>query len=81
VREEAHRFAITAKRQKRKSSIATELLNIEGLGEKRVTALLRRFGSAKRLRAASVEEISEVAGIGKVLAEAILSQIGTEESL
>jgi excinuclease ABC subunit C len=81
VRDEAHRFAITAQRQKRKSSIATELLNIEGLGEKRVTALLRRFGSAKRLRAASVEEISEVAGIGKVLAEAILSQIGTEESL
>jgi excinuclease ABC subunit C len=81
VRDEAHRFAITAQRQKRKSSIATELLNIEGLGEKRVTALLRRFGSAKRLRAASVEEISEVAGIGKVLAVAILSQIGIEESL
>jgi len=81
VRDEAHRFAITAQRQKRKSSIATELMNIEGLGEKRVTALLRRFGSAKRLRAASVEEIAEVAGIGKSLAESIVSQVGVEESL
>jgi excinuclease ABC subunit C len=81
VRDEAHRFAITAQRQKRKSSIATELLNIEGLGEKRVTALLRRFGSAKRLRAASIEEIAEVAGIGKVLAEAIIANIGPAESL
>ena len=81
VRDEAHRFAITAQRQKRKSSIATELLDIEGLGEKRVTALLRRFGSAKRLRAASVEEIAEVAGIGQVLAESIIANIGPSESL
>jgi excinuclease ABC subunit C len=81
VRDEAHRFAITAQRQKRKSSIATELLNIEGLGEKRVAALLRRFGSAKRLRAASVEEIAEVAGIGRGLAESIIIQIGVSESL
>jgi len=81
VRDEAHRFAITAQRQKRKSSIATELLNIEGLGEKRVTALLRRFGSAKRLRAASIEEIAEVAGIGKALAESIILQVGDTESL
>jgi len=81
VRDEAHRFAITAQRQKRKSSIATELLNIEGLGEKRVAALLRRFGSAKRLRAASVEEIAEVAGIGRGLAESIILQIGVSESL
>jgi excinuclease ABC subunit C len=81
VRDEAHRFAITAQRQKRKSSIATELLNIEGLGEKRVTALLRRFGSAKRLRAASIDEIAEVAGIGKALAESIILQVGDSESL
>jgi len=81
VRDEAHRFAITAQRQKRKSSIATELLNVDGLGEKRVTALLRRFGSAKRLRAATVEEIAEVAGIGRSLAESIIAQVGQEESL
>jgi excinuclease ABC subunit C len=81
VRDEAHRFAITAQRQKRKSSIATELLNVDGLGEKRVTALLRRFGSAKRLRAATVEEIAEVAGIGRSLAESIIAQVGQEERL
>jgi len=43
--------------------------------------LLRRFGSAKRLRAASVEEIAEVAGIGQVLAESIIANIGPSESL
>jgi len=71
IRDEAHRFAITAQRKQRKSSIATELGSIEGLGDKRVSALLRRFGSAKRLRLASVEEIAEVAGIGPVLAASI----------
>jgi excinuclease ABC subunit C len=75
VRDEAHRFAITAQRAQRKSSIATELGAIEGLGEKRVSALLRRFGSAKRLRLASVEEIADVAGIGPVLAASIVERV------
>jgi excinuclease ABC subunit C len=75
IRDEAHRFAITAQRAKRKSSIATELGTIEGLGDKRVSALLRRFGSAKRLKLASVEEIAEVAGIGPVLAALIAERL------
>ncbi len=75
VRDEAHRFAITAQRAQRKSSIATELGSIEGLGDKRVSALLRRFGSAKRLKLATVEEIAEVAGIGPVLAESIAQRL------
>ena len=75
IRDEAHRFAITAQRTQRKSSIATELGTIEGLGEKRVSALLRRFGSAKRLRLASVEEIAEVAGIGPILAASIAQRL------
>lgn len=75
IRDEAHRFAITAQRTQRKSSIATELGSIEGLGEKRVSALLRRFGSAKRLRVASVEEIAEVAGIGPILAASIAQRL------
>ncbi|MEN9971397.1 MAG: hypothetical protein RL146_698 [Actinomycetota bacterium] len=75
IRDEAHRFAITAQRTQRKSSIATELATIEGLGEKRVSALLRRFGSAKRLRVASVEEIAEVAGIGPILAASIAQRL------
>ena len=76
VRDEAHRFAITAQRKQRASGIATELAQIEGLGDKRVAALLRRFGSAKRLRVATVEEIGEVAGIGPQLAAAILAKLG-----
>jgi excinuclease ABC subunit C len=76
IRDEAHRFAITAQRKQRKSGIATELVQIEGLGDKRVAALLRRFGSAKRLRLATSEEIGEVAGIGPQLAAAILAKLG-----
>ena len=75
VRDESHRFALTASRKKRSSSISSSLLEIPGLGEKRVTALLRRFGSAKRLRLASLEEISDVAGIGPALADEILKHL------
>jgi excinuclease ABC subunit C len=75
IRDEAHRFAITAQRAQRKSNIATELGAIEGLGDKRVSALLRRFGSAKRLKLATVEEIAEVAGIGPVLAASIAQRL------
>lgn len=75
VRDESHRFALTASRKKRSSSISSALMDIQGLGEKRVTALLRRFGSAKRLKLASLEEIADVAGIGKALAEEILKQL------
>ena len=76
VRDEAHRFAITAQRKQRASGIATELASIEGLGDKRVAALLRRFGSAKRLRLATLEEIGEVSGIGPALAGSILAKLG-----
>ena len=72
IRDEAHRFAITYQRQKRASSIASSLSEISGLGEKRVSALLKHFGSAKRLKWASAEEIAEVAGIGPVLADQIV---------
>lgn len=75
IRDEAHRFAITYQRQKRSSSIASTLSDISGLGEKRVSALLKHFGSAKRLKIASAEEISSVAGIGPVLAEQIVQAL------
>jgi excinuclease ABC subunit C len=76
LRDEAHRFAINFQRKKRSGSIASQLGEIQGLGEKRVTALLKRFGSAKRLKQATVEEISEVAGIGPILAQQIVDSIG-----
>ena len=76
VRDEAHRFAITFHRQRRsKRMTASALDGVAGLGEIRRKALLRRFGSVKRLAAASVEEIAEVPGIGRRTAEAILAAL------
>jgi len=77
IRDEAHRFAITYQRQKRSSSIASTLGEIQGLGEKRVSALLKHFGSAKRLKIATADEISAVAGIGPILAEQIVHSLET----
>ncbi|HST66983.1 MAG TPA: excinuclease ABC subunit UvrC, partial [Mycobacteriales bacterium] len=58
IRDEAHRFAITYHRQKRSKAMTTSALDgVPGLGETRKKALLTRFGSLKRLRAASVEDI------------------------
>ena len=80
IRDEAHRFAITYQRAKRSSAIGSTLSEIDGLGDKRVAALLKHFGSAKRLRLATVEEISEVAGIGKALAQQIASVLNPTDS-
>ena len=72
VRDEAHRFAITYHRQKRSRSMAASALDdIPGLGETRRKAVLRVFGSVKRLRAATVEEIAAVPGVGRRTAEAV----------
>jgi excinuclease ABC subunit C len=75
IRDEAHRFAITYQRTKRSSAISSTLSEIAGLGDKRVAALLKHFGSAKRLRLATVDEIAEVAGIGKALAQQITASL------
>jgi excinuclease ABC subunit C len=79
LRDESHRFALTASRRKRSSAISSTLLEIPGLGEKRVMALLKRFGSAKRLQVATLEEISDVAGIGPELARQVLELLGRHE--
>ena len=71
ARDEAHRFAITAQRAKRKKDIATVLGEIPGLGPARVKALLREFGSVSRLKTASIAEIESVSGIGANLASLI----------
>ncbi|ASW55937.1 excinuclease ABC subunit UvrC [Plantactinospora sp. KBS50] len=76
VRDEAHRFAITFHRQRRsKRMTASGLDDVPGLGEVRRKALLRHFGSVKRLAAAGVDEITEVPGIGRRTAEAILAAL------
>jgi excinuclease ABC subunit C len=72
VRDEAHRFAITFHRQRRRKAMLESTLDgVAGLGAVRRKALLARFGSLKRLRAATVEEIAAVPGIGPRTAAAV----------
>ncbi|MGW5768293.1 excinuclease ABC subunit UvrC [Streptomyces longwoodensis] len=72
VRDEAHRFAITYQRSKRaKRFRAGPLDAVPGLGEARKQALIRHFGSVKKLRGATIEQICEVPGIGRKTAETI----------
>src|SRR5690606_27820019 len=76
IRDEAHRFAITFHRQRRSKRMITSALDaVPGLGEVRRKALLRRFGSLKRLAAASPDEIAQVPGIGPRTAEAIVAAL------
>ncbi|PZQ91587.1 MAG: excinuclease ABC subunit C [Leifsonia xyli] len=77
IRDEAHRFAITFQRQKRRADIGTVLSEIPGLGPVRSKQLLRHFGSVARLRAATPEEIGEVSGIGAQLAQSIADRLGS----
>jgi excinuclease ABC subunit C len=80
VRDEAHRFAITHHRSRRSKSMVESLLDeVPGLGEVRRRALLRRFGSLRKLRAATVEEIAEVSGIGPRTAEAIVTALAEKQ--
>jgi len=81
VRDEAHRFAITFHRQRRSvRMIASSLDDVPGLGEVRRKALLRHFGSVKKLSAASVEEIATVPGVGPRTASAILAALRGDEA-
>jgi excinuclease ABC subunit C len=76
IRDEAHRFAITHHRSRRSKSMVESLLDdVPGLGEVRRKALLKHFGSLRKLRAASVEEIALVPGIGERTAGAIKDAI------
>ncbi|MBT2429874.1 excinuclease ABC subunit UvrC [Streptomyces sp. ISL-112] len=72
VRDEAHRFAITYQRAKRAKRIRSSPLDdVAGLGETRKQALIKHFGSVKKLRQATIEEICEVPGIGRRTAESV----------
>ena len=76
IRDEAHRFAITYHRQKRSTRMTSSALDaVPGLGETRRTALLKHFGSVRKLRAATVEEITEVPGVGRRTAESVLAAL------
>ncbi|MGZ4459220.1 MAG: excinuclease ABC subunit UvrC [Nocardioidaceae bacterium] len=81
VRDEAHRFAITHHRSRRSKSMVESLLDdVPGLGEVRRKSLLKRFGSLKKLRAATVDEIAEVPGIGTRTAEAIVTALAEQQA-
>jgi excinuclease ABC subunit C len=81
VRDEAHRFAITYHRSKRsKGMTASALDDVPGLGAVRKKALLKHFGSLKRLRVASVEEIASVPGFGELLAASIVAALAPAAS-
>ncbi|HEX3004096.1 MAG TPA: helix-hairpin-helix domain-containing protein, partial [Angustibacter sp.] len=76
VRDEAHRFAITYHRQRRsKSMTASALDGIPGLGPGRRTALLKHFGSLKKLRQADADAVAAVPGIGPATAEAVVAAL------
>ena len=81
VRDEAHRFAIRYQRSKRSKTMkASPLDAVPGLGASRKQALIKHFGSLKRLRAATVEEICEVPGVGRKTAESVAAALVTKSS-
>ncbi len=72
IRDEAHRFAITAHREKRsKTAIASELDAVPGIGPARRKALLKHFGSLDAIRQASAEELAAVPGMTQAAAQAV----------
>ena len=80
VRDEAHRFAINFHRSKRSKLMLDSFLDeIGGLGEGRRKALLDKFGTVTALKSASIEEISDVPGIGPKMAKTIFESINQKE--
>ncbi len=76
LRDEAHRFAISYHRKLRaKASLRSSLEDIPGVGPARRKTLLKHFGSLKRLRAASVEDLYQVPGLPKPLAQEIFTSL------
>ena len=81
LRDESHRFAIQAHRAKRsKSMIHSALDEVPGLGERRRQDLLKHFGSLKKIRAASIEQLQAAPGIGPKLAETIHTTLSTDST-
>jgi excinuclease ABC subunit C len=80
LRDEAHRFAITFQRKlSRKRGLSSELEQIEGVGAGRKRALLKHFGSVKRVRDASIEEIAEA--VGPAVAERVHTFLHTDKDV
>lgn len=81
LRDESHRWAIRAHRQKRSKAMTHSVLGaVPGLGEKRQKALLTHFGSLKKIKAASLEQLYEVPGFGKKRAQALYDHLHSDNS-
>lgn len=79
IRDEAHRFAITFHRKKRSASMISSVLDdIAGLGPAKRTALLKHFGSLKKLKAAGAEDLVQVPGIGTAMAAVLLDAFAAD---
>src|SRR5918999_874315 len=82
IRDEAHRFAITYHRDVRgKRALRSELDDIAGIGPGRKKALLKRFGSVRRIKEASVDEVAATPGISRDLAERLKAHLAREGML
>ncbi|MEW1962046.1 excinuclease ABC subunit UvrC [Microbacterium sp. NPDC077644] len=75
LRDEAHRFAITHQRKRRRRDISTVLEEVPGLGAARIKTLLKHFGSVAALKGATPDAIQEVPGIGPTLAQSIHTRL------
>ena len=76
IRDEAHRFAINYHRQQRSKRMRSSVLDsVPGLGPARRTDLVKHFGSVKKLKAASVDDIAEVKGFGPKLAASVYEHL------
>jgi len=76
LRDEAHRFAVTYHRTRRRKKIRRSLLDdVPGIGEEKRRELLRYFGSIERMRRATLEEITEVRGVSRVLGSRIYAYL------
>ncbi|NYG57768.1 excinuclease ABC subunit C [Nocardioides daedukensis] len=81
IRDEAHRFAITHHRGRRSKTMVESLLDdVPGLGEVRRKTLIKHFGSLRKLKTATVEELAQVPGIGPATAAAIKDAVGASTS-
>ena len=81
VRDEAHRFAITFHREKRSKSMTVSALDVvPGLGPAKHKALMKHFGSVRKIRAATVEDIARVNGFGPGLAERVVAALGSGQA-
>lgn len=81
LRDEAHRFAITHQRRRRRRDIQSVLAEVPGLGDARIKALLRHFGSVTALKNATADEITELPGVGPKLAAAIHAHLAQSPAL